>query len=285
MTPLSSKSIRCDANSPSTIALLQFHLHTLQLFLCQACLFDKHETVNFSASSVPRSHADTGLPPHLQSGHQPLDLSPFQVEFLNRGMTEAKKFFDYFFTFAPNTYRLISHTQWLQTGFNLVLGCKLAVTGAKYAPRSPHVRALCSALNMPQVLRTVLQRIQWLSKDRAALHGKQHSKYFYEAWLWHILEWFEQKYHLVHSEDTTQLATGLPDGGVDSSALVNGVSSQDAPLLGEDYRATQGAQGDDPGLWPDFLWNISTDDILNGYMGFLDMPYPILQPGFDMPLS
>ncbi|CAP93352.1 Pc16g06820 [Penicillium rubens Wisconsin 54-1255] len=50
------------------------------------------ENSNYSASSAPRSHVDSGLPPHLQSGHQPLDLSPFQVEFLNRGMTEAKRF-------------------------------------------------------------------------------------------------------------------------------------------------------------------------------------------------
>ncbi|KAJ9481164.1 hypothetical protein VN97_g12337 [Penicillium thymicola] len=265
-------------------SLLQFHLHTLQLFLCQACLFDKHETANYSASSAPCSHADSELPPHLQSGHQPLDLSPFQVEFLNRGMTEAKKFFDYVFTFAPDTYRLISHTQWLQTGFNLVLGCKLAVTGAKYAPRSPHVRALCSALNMPHVLRAALQRIQWLSKDRVTVDGKQHSKYFYEAWLWHILEWFEQKYHLVPSEDTTQIPTGLPDGGLGPSNLANSATSQDVPLIGENYGATQVAQVDDTALWPDVLWNISTDDILNGYMGFPDMPYPTLQPGYDVPL-
>ncbi|KZN83901.1 hypothetical protein EN45_110130 [Penicillium chrysogenum] len=258
-------------------SLLQFHLHTLHLFLCQACLFDKHETANYSASSAPRSHVDSGLPPHLQSGHQPLDLSPFQVEFLNRGMTEAKKFFDYVFTFAPDTFRLISHTQWLQTGFNLVLGCKLAVTGAKYAPRSPHVRDLCSALNMPGVLRAALQRIQWLSKDRVTVDGKQHSKYFYEAWLCRILVWFEQKYHLVPSEDTTQISTG-------PSTLANSATSQDVPLTGENYGATQVAQVDDTALWPDFLWNISTDDILNGYMGFPDMPYPTLQPGYHVPL-
>ncbi|KXG46631.1 uncharacterized protein PGRI_054870 [Penicillium griseofulvum] len=238
---------------------------------------------NYSASSARRSHADSGLPPHLQSGHQPLELSPFQVEFLNRGMTEAKKFFDYFFTFAPNTDRLISHTQWLQTGFNLVLGCKLAVTGAKYAPRSPHVRALCSALNMPHILRTVLQRIQLLSKDRVTVDGKQHSKYFYEAWLWRILEWFEQKYHLVPSEDTTQIPTELSDGGLGPSTLANSATSQDIPLMGENYSA-QVAQVDGTALWPDFLWNISTDDILNGYMGFPDMLYPTLQPGYDMPL-
>ncbi|KAJ5508246.1 hypothetical protein N7527_010389 [Penicillium freii] len=265
-------------------SLLQFQLHTLQLFLCQACLFDKNETANCSASSAPRSHTDSGLPPHLRSGHQPLDLSPFQVEFLNRGMTEAKKFFDYFFTFAPNTDRLISHTQWLQTGFNLVLGCKLAVTGAKYAPRSPHVRALCSALNMPHILRTVLQRIQLLSKDRVTVDGKQHSKYFYETWLWRILEWFEQKYHLVPSEDTTQIPTGLSGGGLGPSTLANSAISQDVPLMGENYNATQVAQVDGTALWPDFLWNISTDDILNGYMGFPDMLYPTLQPGYDMPL-
>ncbi|OQE93159.1 hypothetical protein PENNAL_c0006G09725 [Penicillium nalgiovense] len=211
-------------------------------------------------------------------------LSPFQVEFLNRGMTEAKKFFDYFFTFAPNTDRLISHTQWLQTGFNLVLGCKLAVTGAKYAPRSPHVRALCSALNMPHILRTVLQRIQLLSKDRVTIDGKQHSKYFYEAWLWHILEWFEQKYHLVPTEDTTQIPTGLSDSGLGPSTLANSAASQDVPLICENYNATQVAQVDGTALWPDFLWNISTDDILNGHMGFPDMSYPTLQPGYDMPL-
>lgn len=192
-------------------------------------------------------------------------------------MTEAKKFFDYVFTFAPDTFRLISHTQWLQTGFNLVLGCKLAVTGAKYAPRSPHVRDLCSALNMPDVLRAALQRIQWLSKDRVTVDGKQHSKYFYEAWLCHILVWFEQKYHLVPSEYTTQIPTG-------PSTLANSATSQDVPLTGENYGATQVAQVEDTALWPDFLWNISTDDILNGYMGFPDMPYPTLQPGYDVPL-
>src|SRR3954454_7943713 len=110
------------------LALLQFGLHTLQLFLCQACLFDKHETSNQPASSIPRSHSDARLPPHLQSSHQRLDLSPFQVEFLSRGLTGAKEFFDFLFTFAPESYGAINHVQWLHTGFNLVLGCKLAVT-------------------------------------------------------------------------------------------------------------------------------------------------------------
>jgi hypothetical protein len=196
-------------------------------------------------------------------------------------MTEAKKFFDYLLTFALDTYGLISHTQWLQTGFSLVLGCKLAITGAKYAPRSPHVRALCSALNMPQILRAVLQRIQWLSKNRQHADGIQQTKYFYEAWLWHILEWFEQKYHLVPSEDTVQVPTGLPDGGFGLPTLPNSTTSHDVPLMGENYSA---AEVENTALWPDFLWNISTDDILNGYMGFLDMPYPTLQPGYDVPL-
>ncbi|KGO44341.1 hypothetical protein PEXP_000320 [Penicillium expansum] len=264
---------------------VDMHAFQTEIYEYRTTLLAKFsDNSNYSASSAPRSHADSGLPPHLQSGHQPLDLSPFQVEFLNRGMTEAKRFFDYIFKFAPDTYRLISHTQWLQIGFNLVLGCKLAVTGAKYAPRSPHVRALCSALNMPHVLRAALQRIQWLSKDRVTVDGKQHSKYFYEAWLWHILEWFEQKYHLVPSEDTTQIPTGLPDGGLGPSTLANSATSQDVPLMGESYGATQVPQVDDTALWPDFLWNISTDDILNGYMGFPDMSCPTLQPGHDVPL-
>lgn len=233
---------------------------------------------------MPRPHGDAGLPPHLQNGHLSLDLSLYQVEFLNRGLTEAKEFFNYFFTIAPNAYRLISHTQWLQTGFNLVLGCKLAVTGAKYAPRSPHVGALCLALNMPQVLRGVLERIQCLSKDRVTIGGKQHSNCFYEVWLWHILEWFEEKYHLVQSEDTTQTHTGLPDGSLGSSTLADGSSSQDAPMIDEDYGATQGAQIDDTGSWPDLLWDISTDDIVNGHMGLLGMPCPTLQRGYDIPL-
>lgn len=133
------------------------------------------------------------------------------------------------------------------------------MTGAKYTPRSPRVGALCLALNMPQILRGVLKRIQCLSKDRMTIDGKQHSNCFYEAWLWHIPGWFEEKYHLVQS-------TGLPDGGLGSCTLANHSSSEDAPVIGEDYSATQGAEIVDTGSWPDFLWNINTDDILNEHV-------------------
>lgn len=272
------------------IALLQFNLHTLQLFLCQACLFDKHDTASLATSSLatssmPRSNADAGLPPHLRSGGQSLDLSSFQVELLTRGLTEAKKFFDYFFKYSPETYGVISHTQWLQTGFNLVLSCKLAVTGAKYAPRSPHVRALCSALNMPQILRGSSERLQWLRKDRVNSGEKSQSKHFYEVWVSRILDWFEQKYELAQAEDKVPPPTDLSYGGLGSSALRNPSSLQDASLMGGGYGVMPQNQSNIAGSWPDFLWDISTEDILGGYMGLLDMPDSTLQHGYDMPLQ
>ncbi|CAG8032013.1 unnamed protein product [Penicillium salamii] len=265
-------------------SLLQFNLYTLQLFLCQACLFDKHETAYIATSSLARSHADSGLPPHLRSGQHPLDLSDSQVELLSLGLTESKKFFDYFFKFSPESYGVISHTQWLQTGFNLVLGSKLAVTGARYAPRNQHVGALCSALNMPQILRGASQRLQWLSKDKVDADGKRQSKHFYEVWVEHILEWFEQKYHLAQPEVTVTAPSGIPEGGLGPSVFANPSPLQDTPLMSEGPGATQGAHTDATASWPDFLWDISTEDILGGYMGFLDMPYSTLPPGYDMPL-
>jgi hypothetical protein len=267
------------------LALLQFSLHTLQLFLCQACLFDKHETPNQPASSIPRSHSDAGLLPHLQSSHQRLDLSPFQVEFLSRGLTGAKEFFDFLFTFAPESYGAINHAQWLHTGFNLVLGCKLAVMGAEYAPRSQHVGDLCSALNMRQVLRGALHHLARFSKDRVDTEVKQHSKHFYEVWMGHIIEWFEQKYHLLQPEDSPASLSEVPHCGPGPSTFPSASSFQDSSLMGEEYDVTQGAPVYGTGLWPDFLWDISTEDILSGYMGFMDMSYPTLQPGNDMRLS
>ncbi|KAJ5342991.1 hypothetical protein MYU51_016113 [Penicillium brevicompactum] len=265
-------------------SLLQFNLHTLQLFLCQACLFDKHDTASLAASAMPRSNADAGLPPHLRSGGQSLDLTPFQVELLTRGLTGAKKFFDYFFKYSPETYGTISHTQWLQTGFNLVLSCKLAVTGAKYAPRSPHVGALCSALDMPQILRGTSLRLQWLSKDRVKSDEKSQFKHFYELWVARILEWFEQKYHLTHSEDKAPPPAEVAYGEASSSGLRYSSSLQDTTLMGGSYGVVQGNQSDMPGSWPDFLWDISTEDILGGYMGLLDMPESTLQHGYEMQL-
>lgn len=256
--------------------LLKLHLHTLQLFLCQACLFDKQETAHPSTCSIPRSNSDAELPPHLQSDQQPLDLSPSKVEFLSRGLIEVKELFDYFFTFSPETCAVISHTQWLQTGFTLVLGCKLAVTGARYAPRSHQIGTLCSALNMPEVLRGVVQRLQSLSKVRVDVEGKPHSKSFYEVWLEHHLEWFEKKYQLVHSEDRDSSLTELPHGGPASAIPKSTTSLQDAQLMGAPYDVTQGMQIDANSSWPDFLWDISTEDILSGYMGFMDVPYHTL---------
>ncbi|CAG8132446.1 unnamed protein product [Penicillium olsonii] len=265
-------------------SLLRFNLHTLQLFLCQACLFDKHETAYIATSSMNRSHADSRLPPHLRSGQHPLELSDFQVELLGRGLTEAKKFFDYLLQFSPETYGVISHTQWLQAGFNLVIGCKLAVTGAKYAQRSQHIGALCSTLNMPQIIRGTSHRLQWLSKDKVDTDGKQQSKHFYEVWLEHILEWFEQKYHLAQPEAQALPLTEMPPGGFRSSAFGNGSSSQEANILGQGHGVEQVAQIDETGTWPDFLWDISTEDILGGYMGFLDMPNAMPQFGYEMPI-
>ncbi|KAJ5186607.1 hypothetical protein N7449_011371 [Penicillium cf. viridicatum] len=159
-------------------SLVQFHLHTLPLFLCYACLFDEHAKVNFPASSMPRPNGDAGLPPYLKSGQRPLDLSYFQVEFLNRGLTEAKRH-----SSTDQSYSMASNR--LQPGSGLQTCCD----GCKVCSMQPSVGALCLALNMPQVLRGVLERIQCLSKDTVTIDGKYHSNCFYEAWLWHILEY------------------------------------------------------------------------------------------------
>lgn len=101
----------------------------------------------------------------------------------------------------------------------------------------------------------------------------------------HILEWFEQKYHLVHTEDRVPSHTEITHSSRGSAVFPTTAPLQDASLMGQGYDVTQGAQVDGAGQWPNFLWDISTEDILGGYMEFMDMPYPTLQSGFDMPLS
>ncbi|KAL4808594.1 hypothetical protein BDV18DRAFT_132778 [Aspergillus unguis] len=147
--------------------LLASYLWTVNLYLCQVTLFDKK----------PQSQ----LP------------SSFQSEILCHGLAVAKNFFDLLTRISPGTERFFSYSEWLQSGFNTVISCKLtlmAVSDETLRRNYPQVQALCDDLDMVRMLKVCIDR-------QIASHpspGSQKTGFDYTGWLKFAQAWFHKNY-------------------------------------------------------------------------------------------
>ncbi|KAL4971903.1 hypothetical protein BDW66DRAFT_145234 [Aspergillus desertorum] len=150
--------------------LLAIQFHTINLYLCQVSLFDRK--------------AATQLPVDVRS------------EILCHGLVAAKSSFASLASLGPGTERRFSYSQWLQTGFNLIVSCKLAVMAMSdetLRGTFPQVQTLCEALDMPEVLRICVERQDQYMAHRGA--APPATAFDYRGWLQCIQEWFLRQYN------------------------------------------------------------------------------------------
>ncbi|KAL4923629.1 uncharacterized protein BDV17DRAFT_276545 [Aspergillus undulatus] len=148
--------------------LLTCQLHTVKLYLCQLSLFE--------CKSISQ------IPPNLRA------------EIVCHGLAAAKASFDDLISIPVGSERCFCYGEWLQTGFNIILSCKLALmalSDEELRQSHPHARSLCDALDMPRVLKTCVDR-QLAHRSRGS---SQKTGFDYVGWLQWIQEWFGRHYN------------------------------------------------------------------------------------------
>ncbi|KAL4767767.1 hypothetical protein BDW60DRAFT_220279 [Aspergillus nidulans var. acristatus] len=149
---------------------LSTQLHTIDLYLCQVSLFDRKATTQL-----------------------PVDV---RAEILCHGFAAAKSFFTSLVSIGPGAERRFSYSQWLQSGFNLIVSCKLtlmAVSDEALRDNFPQVQTLCDELDMPKVLRICVVRQDQHSPYSGATSPE--TGFDYKGWLQWIEEWFLRQYN------------------------------------------------------------------------------------------
>lgn len=242
------------------IVFLQIHLYTLELCACQTFLFDKNGSVNFPFIPTKKEALEPG-PLREPRNHSELSLAPSQISLLGRGLAAAKDVLDLFLAQSPEVDARLNYMQWLQSGSNIVLACKLAVTASNYASQNSHIKTLCSTLDMPQMLRDLLKRMHFLNACQEEIDWKPPTRSFYVQWIERICTWFEQRYQSSHLEQPSVSET-VPVG-TDSSLRLS--SSWDTTPVYDEYDGDM-PQNSGVGEWPDFIWNVTMEDIFSAPM-------------------
>ncbi|KAJ5182593.1 hypothetical protein N7492_000209 [Penicillium capsulatum] len=264
-------------NSMHDNIIVQIHLYTLELFVCQAFLFDKSSLIPFPVLSSNPQALETG-PLRQSRGHVALNLTPSQTNLLGRGLAAAKGVLDFFLAQSPQMDGRLSYMQWLQSGSDIVLACKLAVTASNYASQNAHIKNLCSTLDMPTILRGMLGRVHGLTINHEESTGKTSSTSFYVQWIGRIHTWFEQRYQSSHLEqpDTGEVMSG---GNTSPAPYLRSESSSWDTAPAYDGYSGNMAPNSGIGEWPDFIWNVTMEDIINGPTNYLNMPFNMNDTG------
>ncbi|KAL4939084.1 hypothetical protein BDV06DRAFT_199520 [Aspergillus oleicola] len=218
--------------------LLAAQLHTVNLYLCQVSLFDR-KTVS----------------------ELPVD---FRSEILCHGLDAAKACLDSLVSIPVGTERCFSYTQWLETGFDLILSCKLvlmAVSDESLRHSHPHIQSLCDALDMPGVLKTCINRqLSYHSGPRSKSTG-----FDYTGWLQWIQGWFLRHYdeYLAHQRAEAVTKTSTISANYVAPAVHVGVENINNGGLGFSEEMLS---------WPSFAEMCMTDNPLASWMDLNLMP-------------
>ncbi|KAL2813839.1 hypothetical protein BJX63DRAFT_431701 [Aspergillus granulosus] len=211
--------------------LLATQLHTANLYLCQVSLFEK-DTIAQLPSSI-------------------------RIDILCHGLAAARSSFDTLLNTPPNTERYMSYTQWLETGFSIILTCKLALMAASdksMRQNEPRMQALCEDLDMVRVLDTCVSR-------QLSQQADWETGFDYAGWLQWLQEWFEKHYHAYMA---------LEEGSERQKAVGNILGPAHQPPLTAPFTT-----GDDMGIavtaedllpWPGFPDMLQSDNLLCGWM-------------------
>ncbi|KAL5335615.1 hypothetical protein BJX70DRAFT_374623 [Aspergillus crustosus] len=145
--------------------LLASQLHTANLYLCEINLFDRTRSAHLSPDA--------------------------RVEILSHGLAAARNHFNVIGSMPLGQERRMSHTPWLQSGFNVILSCKLSAMVASDEPMRrnyPQTQTLCDALDMAGVLKICVDR------QKVFYPGAQMTGFDFTGWLQWIQEWHRRHY-------------------------------------------------------------------------------------------
>lgn len=255
--------------NPANIAdLVASQLNTVSLYLCQVSLFDRMST----SSQLP---------------------SAFRAEILGHGLTAAKALFSSLAQLPMGSERRMSYSEWLQSGFSMILSCKLslmAVSDEALRTNHPQVQSLCNELDMPQILRICVVRQQ--SQEPRSEARK--TGFDYTGWLQYVEEWFGRHYHGYTSRqrgtpvpgsevpDTTPSGTGpVPGTGIGTAIPANTTATAipvtypppaPAPFMSDVSSGLDLPVTDDMLPWTSFPEFLITENPLVGWMDLGLMP-------------
>ncbi|KAL2844060.1 hypothetical protein BJY01DRAFT_190447 [Aspergillus pseudoustus] len=211
--------------------ILAAQLHTVNLYLCQVSLFEKG-----ASAQLPYA---------------------VRVDMLCHGLASAKNSFDSLLTVALNTERYMSYTQWLETGFCLILSCKLALMAASdkaMRQNEPRVQALCDNLDMIRILDTCVSRQISHQPDRK-------TGFDYTSWLQWIQEWFEKHYYAYTARDKGSQG----QVAVEHTVVLAQHPPHSAPFTADDDLGIS-VTPEELLPWPGFPDVLPSDNVLGGWM-------------------
>ncbi|KAJ5832178.1 hypothetical protein N7474_000489 [Penicillium riverlandense] len=237
----------------------------LTLYLCQAILFDKHASLDESDDLGKRKKTSFFL------------RTSFQIDTLRVGLATAKSYFDYYLSLPTGHLRMISYIEWLENAFIMVMSCKLCIVAMdKNLRQEARIRSLRKALNMQEVLKGYVTRLTALHNART---NAPDTSDFYVKWLQRIHDWFAERHAPAHAQESAD-AGQILDSMATSDARHPGSSSMSTfePLIAPfpdvslGYRQ-EGSQDYSPESWPDFLQDVSVDEMLNGLIEISGMSF------------
>ncbi|RAL13912.1 fungal specific transcription factor domain-containing protein [Aspergillus homomorphus CBS 101889] len=211
--------------------LLFMQFQTVELYLCQVILFD-----------------------YKPSAQHPRHDSPFQIEALRMGLTAARTLLEFYISLPLRREVAFNNANWVQLGFAVTLACKLVVTASEPSIY-PHTADLTRALNLSNMLRRCVLRIQALVTSLMDARGDRDVFYHYGKKLKQAQWWFESRILSRSSQNESFPAA------VYSSADMSDSQATREEL--DDYPAIPGAEVDFqwPGLFPN-----TYDDLFGGWM-------------------
>ncbi|KAL4864581.1 hypothetical protein BDV12DRAFT_188830 [Aspergillus spectabilis] len=227
-----------DQISPHLTEKNSSQLHTTSLYLCEANLFDKTRNSQFSSS--------------------------FRAELLCHGLVTARNHFDALGSMPLGMERCMSYPEWLQTGFNLILACKLAVMAVSdetLRHSYPQIQTLCDALDMPGVLKFCVAR------QKPTTRPGQKTGFDYTGWLQWIQEWFTRHYSRGPSQSTTSSVASTGPADYPAPPVVDFSTSAVIP-----QSLSLPAMSHDMLPWPSFPDMLLADHPLSSWMDFSMLP-------------
>ncbi|KAJ5779814.1 hypothetical protein N7457_007534 [Penicillium paradoxum] len=185
--------------------LLFMQCYTVDLYLCQITLFD-----------------------HKPSAQRPPLESSFQIDVLRTGLTATKTLLDYYISLPLGCDVKFNNAGWVQLGFAVTLACKL-VSAASEPFVHAHTVDLCQALDMSNMLKRCILRIQAFITPNMDASGDRNVFFHYEKRLKSVQWWFENRAlsgpNNEYSQQNAQFTEGMDSTTGDTTRDLNALNS------------------------------------------------------------
>lgn len=223
---------------------MQFH--TVEMYLCQITLFDQKP----SAQNIRHESA-------------------FQIDALRLGLTAAKTLLDFYICLPLGCDVKFNNVGWVQLGFAVTLACKLVVAASEPSVH-PHTIDLCQALDISNMLRRCILRIQALVTSNMDASGDRDVFFHYEKRLKRVQWWFENRTLAGPTNEFSHHSAQSADGMVSSTG--------DASHIVDGFQPTMDGF-DNFSQWPGFFPDATIDDMYVDWMAQTTTSYEQQQLG------